>query len=163
MRIKKIIALGLFVISFVSLFAISVNAAVATQITPGIPEFRYNIDDAPSGHADFRFGTVDTTVYYNLQKGNLFNETSISGSCWASGSDAKASEIWVRVWTTNWLTGEHLYEEDNAALAGSGGYAFSEVAFDFGLWEDVTKTYHEGTVVHQDGSRSVMWVSGVTN
>ena len=163
MKVKKILALGLLVVALVSVLAISASAAAAIQIAPGIPEFRNDLDANPSGYAEYMFGTVDTEVFFRLDKGNLFNRDAVYGRCWAVGEDAKACEIRVKVWASNWLTGEKIYEEENGGLAGSEGSAYYNLEFECDLWYGVTDTYHEGTVIHQDGSRSVMWVTGYTN
>ncbi len=163
MKGKKILAIGLLVVALVSALVISVSAAAATQITPGVPQYINDLDANPNGYADYMFGTVDTELFFMLERGNFFNADSVYGSCWAVGDDAKGCEIRVKVWATYWVTGEKIYEEENGGLAGPQGYAYYNLEIKCDLWHDVTDTYHEGTVIHQDGSRSVIWVSGYTD
>ena len=111
MKAKKIIVIGLLIISVFCTFAITCSAAIP-DIELGPNEFVY-IDETLKGRGECKFDTIKGTVMYQINKGSLVAADSVYGSCWASGDDAKASEIRVKVWATNWLTGEHIYEEEN--------------------------------------------------
>ncbi len=161
MHMRKILLIGALLSVLIGVFTLSSGAL--TQITPGIPEFEFNIDNEKNGRASYTFGAVDAWVYYNIEKGNLANADIVHGNFWAGGSDAKAAEIRVKVWATNWLTGEKVYEESSSSVASSEEYAFTTLDVKCDLWYGVNRTYHEGTAVHQNGSRSVMWVNGYTD
>ena len=163
MKGRKILAIGLLVVALISMLAVSASAALATQITPGVPGFRNDLDANPTGYAEYTFGSVDAEVVFKLNKGSLVKSDTVYGSCWAFGADARACDIKVTVWASNWLTGEKDYYAEKGGLAGSEGYAYHNVEVECDLWHGVTSTYHEGTVTHQNGSQSTMWVEGYTN
>ena len=159
MRTKKMISLLLIVLSFASVFAISICAAGVTQIRPNAPEFTFNINETLSGHADYTFGTINASLHFNIKKGSLIAGDVVDGSCFAAGDDAEYTETYVKVWATNWLTGEKTFEGTSSDDPTQQPY-ISSVSVPCDLWHEVTRTYHEGTVASKNGDRSVLWISG---
>lgn len=162
MKVKKQFTFIIIAICLISVFTLSVCALPATQIAPGIPEFINNLDSNPSGYAEYYFGNAKAEVFFILEKGDLVNPDNVYGSSYASGEDAKACEIRVKVWATNWLTGEKIYEEEAGGTVGASGYGLYVLTIYCDLWHSVTDTYHEEKLIHQDGTTSFLTVTGYT-